>query len=170
MAYKAKVCLLGDFAVGKTSLIRRFVEERFDDSYISSIGVKISRKVLHIAAFDQLETTLMIWDLAGGERFDAMMRNYYAGAAGGLLVYDVTRPDTLDSLQRYMRDFTSVNPHAALIVLGNKADLLTSAQLERPSMLDATLGWYPASAKSGLNVETAFATLSTDCYHRSLRR
>ena len=85
-----KICLLGEFAVGKTSLIRRYVEDKFSDKYLSSIGVKVSRKNVELGD-DTVK--LLIWDLAGGE--DYTQSSYLMGAAGALLVCDVTRADTL---------------------------------------------------------------------------
>ncbi len=95
-----KVCLLGDFAVGKTSLVRRFVEGRFDDKYLSTIGVKISRKTL-ARPYGALH--LIVWDLAGGEEFGAES-SYLRGAAGALIVGDLTRRETLESFERYAAD------------------------------------------------------------------
>ncbi|MFN3372526.1 MAG: Rab family GTPase, partial [Chloroflexus sp.] len=86
----AKICLLGEFSVGKTSLIRRFVEGIFDERYLSTLGVKISR---HSLTIDHIDMNLIIWDTTGGERFNQIVQNYYRGAAGALLVCDLTRPD-----------------------------------------------------------------------------
>ncbi|MGQ9483351.1 MAG: Rab family GTPase, partial [Chloroflexus sp.] len=104
----AKICLLGEFSVGKTSLIRRFVEGVFDERYLSTLGVKINRRTLHI---DQTEINLIIWDTAGGEKFDQVVQNYYRGAAGAILVCDVTRPETLSALHEYATAFHSASPH-----------------------------------------------------------
>ena len=91
-----KVCLLGDFAVGKTSLVRRFVYDLFDDKYISTIGVKVSRKTVSLARDDDIvDLTMMLWDLAGSEEFSRMRASYLRGAACALMVYDISRPETL---------------------------------------------------------------------------
>ena len=87
-AVQKKVCLLGDFAVGKTSLIRRYVEDRFDDKYLSTIGVKISRKIVQRPDY---ALTLLIWDLAGGDDINQLSRRYLLGAVGAILVCDLTR-------------------------------------------------------------------------------
>lgn len=89
-----KVCLLGDFAVGKTSLVRRFVDNRFDDKYLSSIGVKVSRKTLNRSDHT---LNLLIWDLVGGNEFSRREIGYLVGAAGALLVCDLTRLETVDA-------------------------------------------------------------------------
>ncbi|RLC60203.1 MAG: GTP-binding protein, partial [Chloroflexota bacterium] len=91
-----KVCLLGDLAVGKTSLVSRFVYNLFDDKYVSTIGVKVSRKTVIIPrAGDIVELTMMLWNLAGNEEFDRVRASYLRGAAGAVLVCDLTRPETL---------------------------------------------------------------------------
>jgi len=155
-----KICLVGDFAVGKTSLARRFVEGIFDDKYLSSIGANISRKVL---ALDGSDLTLLIWDLVGGEKFDRVIANYYRGSAGALLVCDLTRPETLDKLTGYASDFLGINPAAHLVFVGNKVDL-TSERRIRDVSLAAVAERYHApvfisSAKTGQDVQQAFETL-----------
>ena len=97
-AVKKKICLLGSFAVGKTSLIERFVYNRYDEKYLTTIGVKISQKVL--APIDDpqggrmIQHTFLIWDIAGLEKFDKVVKNYFRGAAGALAVADLTRPES----------------------------------------------------------------------------
>lgn len=82
-----KVCLLGDFAVGKTSLVRRFVEGHFEDKYLSTIGVKVARKSLDR---DETKLNLLIWDLVGGNEFSRSETGYLLGTAGALVVCDLT--------------------------------------------------------------------------------
>ncbi len=157
----AKICLIGDFAVGKTSLIRRFTESRFNESYLSTIGIRVSRKVLQTS--DSLTLTLLIWDTAGGEPFTAVVRSYYRGSRGAALVCDVTRSETVTSLMRYATEFHSVNPGVPLIMMANKIDLrseraVTDAQLDEiAAALDAQL--FFTSAKTGEGVEDAFRAL-----------
>ena len=155
-----KICLLGDFAVGKTSLIRRFTEGIFEDKYLSTIGTKISRKILPIR---NTTLTLLIWDLAGGEEFSRVMHSYYRGASGAILVCDLTRKETLPILTRYAEDFRSINPHTPLVVVGNKVDLLEQQAIP-PSELRAVAvqlegPCFASSAKTGENVEALFQTL-----------
>lgn len=154
-----KVCLLGEFAVGKTSLIRRYVEDKFDDKYLSSIGVKVSRK--NVALGDDT-MKLLIWDLAGGE--DYTQSSYLLGAAGALLVCDVTRPDTLTAVATYQNQLSTVNPNAAFVVVANKVDLTQNRQLSDDNLVQAlptpTTPLYYTSAKTGNNVELAFLALA----------
>jgi len=153
---------LGDFAVGKTSLIRRYVEGRFDERYLSTIGVKISRKVLQRPDH---ELNLLIWDLAGGDDIDQLSRRYLLGAVGGLLVCDLTRPETLDIVQRYVKIMNEVNRDSVLVLVGNKADLDEERSLDEERLAaeaDALgLPWLLTSAKSGLGVEQAFELLAS---------
>ena len=101
-----KVCMLGDFAVGKTSLVRRYVEGSFDDKYLSSIGVKISRKPLEREGH---KLNLILWDLGGSENFAHLQPSYLQGAAGVLIVLDLTRKETLESLDGYVKQIKEVN-------------------------------------------------------------
>ncbi len=162
--YSKKVCLLGDFAVGKTSLVRRFVYSLFEDKYISTVGVKVSRKTVAVPRGEEVvELAMMLWDLAGGEEFDQMQASYMRGAAGALLVCDLTRAETLDHLATYAANLRSLNPDARLVVAGNKHDLasqfqVTPAEVETAA---ARLGapCYLTSAKTGDGVESLFRHL-----------
>lgn len=156
-----KVCLLGDFSVGKTSLVRRFVEGRFDDRYLSTIGVKISRKEL------EREThtlNLLIWDLAGSEEFEHVSQRYLLGASGALIVCDLTRPDTVAVLEDYAEQMTAMNPDVAIVLIGNKVDLVEERAVEDDTIAAAAeaLGrpWLLTSAKSGEKVDDAFLLLA----------
>jgi len=159
-----KVCLLGDFAVGKTSLVRRFVYNRFADKYVSTIGVKVNRKTVMIASGSELvELTMMLWDLAGSEEFDRMRRSYLRGAAGAIWVCDLTRPATLDSLQIYADILFAATPGAQLVLAANKCDLAEDVRI-LPSQLEAIadnygLPFVVTSAKTGDQVEGLFQRL-----------
>jgi len=156
-----KVCLLGDFAVGKTSLIRRFVEGRFDDRYLSTIGVKISRKT--VTRDDHL-LNLLIWDLAGGDDFSKASTSYLRGAAGALLVCDLTRAATLTTLTDYAQQLKALDETAVLVLVGNKADLLDERQISDETLAAAAEAFAApyllTSALTGHHVETAFHHLA----------
>jgi small GTP-binding protein len=156
-----KICLIGDFSVGKTSLVRRFVEGRFEDKYLSTIGVKISRKTINRETH---QLNLILWDLAGGEGESAYPDSYLRGAAGALVVFDLSRPKTLESLQSYQHQILEENKGAVVVVLGNKADLLEGTPGDNP-LLQALEEKIPephllTSAKTGENVEAAFHLLA----------
>jgi len=156
--YIIKLCLLGDGAVGKTSLVRRFVFDVFDDKYIKSFGTKVSKKSLKVG---DATVDLMIWDILGQKSNEALHAAYYRGAAGALAVCDYTRPETMKSLKSWLGSIRSVAGNIPIIILGNKADLpkdLTAAELKA---FGASVGCevIETSAKTGLNVEHAFAEI-----------
>ena len=170
MNISKKVCLLGDFAVGKTSLVRRFIYNLFDDRYLSTIGVKVSRKTVDVSRGNEMvEMNLMIWDLAGSDEFNQARKSYLRGADGALLVCDLTRPQTLSSLHSYATELLQMNPGARFAVAANKRDLvdqptpgaqyLTAEQVEAiAGILDAP--WTLTSARTGDEVETLFRHLA----------
>jgi small GTP-binding protein len=160
-----KVCLLGDFAVGKTSLVRRLVYSRFDDKYISTIGVKVSRKTIAVAAGNQVvELTMMLWDLASSAGLADLRTSYLRGAAGAILVGDITRPDTFSHLADYARQLLGVNPAARFVMAAKKVDLADQAQLpaadieQAAQQLDAPLHY--TSAKDGREVDALLRRLA----------
>lgn len=162
-----KVCLLGDFAVGKTSLVRRFVYDRFDDRYLSTIGVKVSRKSVMVPAGETpVEVTCLLWDIAGNVEAASMQRAYTRGSSAGILVCDLTRAETLAALRHYSSELLAVNRDARFIVVANKADLVEHATLDRRQVeaLAAELGapMFVTSARTGDNVDAMFRQLAAD--------
>ena len=172
MQVSKKVCLLGEFAVGKTSLVRRFVYDAFDDKYISTIGVKVSRKTVVVPHEDEpIDVNVMLWDLAGSEEFSRVRASYFRGAAGAVLVCDLTRPETLEGLYAYSQDLIRVSPGAYFVVAGNKSDLVdeqqaTLADLEAmAAKIEGATGGgsvpcYLSSALTGQDVEALFRRLA----------
>lgn len=156
-----KICLLGDFGVGKTSTVRRFVSNAYDDKYLTTVGVKIDTKELSTASGAPLK--LIIWDIAGGADATPAMNSYLRGMAGYLIVVDGTRPETLEAALG-LRD--QLNAHLGdlpWVGLLNKADLvdqwaIDDARLEALQASGQT--WLKTSALSGENVEQAFAELA----------
>jgi small GTP-binding protein len=158
---QAKVCLLGDFGVGKTSLVRRFVEGRFEDRYLSTIGVKISRKVIDRSDH---QLSLLIWDLAGGESFERYEASYLRGVSGALVVCDLTRRDTLKYIHHYADQLRQTNPSTALVFAANKVDLVDECEIKPEDLhsLSDTLRapYLLTSARTGEQVEAAFTLLA----------
>lgn len=157
-----KICLLGDFAVGKTSLVRRFVEGRFDETYLSTVGVNISRKPVERADYT---LNFLLWDLSGGDDHSSRISGYLRGAAGAIIVCDVTRDTTRFALTRYANHFLKLNPKSPFVMAINKADLLEQRQITHQQLDDISenLGQAPflyTSAKDGANVEASFALLA----------
>ena len=156
-----KLVLIGDFATGKTSLIRRFVDNQFSDDYLTTIGVKISRKNIRTEA---TEVQALIWDIEGGISSKPLNNAYVAGAHGCIIVADITRSQTISNLKNYIT-LTQGAVSIPVIIALNKSDLIASKEAEaiRENVaedLDARGRVYLSSAKSGLNVETLFRHLA----------
>ncbi len=150
--------------MGKTSLVRRFVYNLFDDRYISTIGVRVSRKTITVPAEEQLaEITFMVWDIAGSEEFNRVSTSYLRGAAGAILVYDLTRENTFDQLYNYVLSLYKVNPQAKLVLAGNKSDLVDMNTLDtrKAEQLAAELNapLFFTSAQQGKEVDNVFRHL-----------
>ena len=161
-----KVCLLGDFAVGKTSLVRRYVYSIFEDRYLATIGVRVSRKVLHFAdaaTNDETTLTLMLWDIAGSDVFSRMRASYLRGAGGVMLVCDLTRPETLPNLKEYLAVLRDLNMQVPLVLAANKCDLSDQIRLSTARLEDfvAPLNapYYLTSARDNIAVDAAFQHL-----------
>lgn len=158
-----KICLVGDFSVGKTSLVRRFVDRSFSDQYLTTVGVKISRKLVEI---DTKAVQLLIWDLEGSSKFKDISATHLQGASGAVIVADLTRPETLRHLEDHVTTFLTINPKGLIVVALNKADLvLTEAIAQIQANLgfndhQEILGIYPTSAKTGISVDQIFAQLT----------
>lgn len=159
-----KICLLGDFSVGKTSLVRQFVEGQFDDSYLSTIGVKISRKPVEIPHKDTL-VNLLIWDLAGGDDYSKVTSGYLTGAAGVLMVCDITRKSTLTMLDIYSKQLQKVSKkEVPIVLLINKIDLIKQREISDQDVVDVAerlnAPWLFTSAKTAEGTEEGFALLA----------
>ncbi len=170
-----KICLLGDGAVGKTTLIKKFVFDKFDDKYIMTFGTKVTKKNVCLSCGGtDFDLTMMIWDILGQRVHDSLHATYYQGAAGALLVCDVTRRQTLDGLDEWARVFRGVCPETPIIFLGNKSDLTDQAQVSESDLaaLAAKYGTvhYMTSAKTGAHVEESFLRLGTTIVEGMLGR
>ncbi|MGC9523978.1 MAG: Rab family GTPase [Limnospira sp.] len=164
-----KMCMVGDFSVGKTSLIRQFVDRQFSDQYLSTVGVKISRKAVelnNIKPSETLNLQLLIWDIEGHTKFKAIAPSYLQGAAGVMLVADLTRQETIERLIEHLNLFLSVNPKGEIIVALNKSDLVNESQLQNltrcvpPEVSEKAVGIYQTSAKTGDYVDEIFQKLA----------
>jgi small GTP-binding protein len=153
---RKKILLIGDFNVGKTSLIRRYVDNSFDEKYLTTIGVKISKKCLTI---EGLECELLIWDVEGQTPHKRIPHSYLKGASGAIFVADVNRSETIEGIDAHITTFLSINPHSKYVIAYNKADLLTAQQQE---MLSLSGDIFLTSAKENLNVERLFITLAKE--------
>jgi small GTP-binding protein len=155
-----KICMLGSFAVGKTSLVRRFVESIYSDVYQTTVGVKIDKKNMKV---DEKEISLVLWDIYGEDDYQKMRWTYLRGASGYLLVADGTRKTTLEkavSLEQKVREEVGAIPFVLVI---NKSDLIRDWELD-PALESqlAANGWgiLRSSAKTGEGVEESFSLLT----------
>lgn len=152
--------MVGDFGVGKTSLIRRFVEQQFSDQYLSTVGVKISRKTL-----ESVNLQMLIWDLEGHTKFKAIAPTYLQGGSGVVIVADVSRQETVERITDHIKLFLSVNPKGSIVLALNKSDLVEDEKLTKLTHLvqlqysEQVLGVYQTSAKTGLYVDEIFNKL-----------
>ena len=165
--YQKKICLIGDPAVGKTSLIRRFIENTYDDNYISTIGTNVLPKLvpLYIPETGQtIKIKLLIWDIAGQASFSNVQTSYYRGAEGALIVSDLTRHDTLESIPAWIYQFQKAAPKVPFVLLANKSDLFEDKTFEIIEAEKLAKSYkthaFLTSAKSGNGVENTFHTLA----------
>lgn len=157
MPISKKVILVGHFGVGKTSLIKRFVHQKFSDDYLTTIGVKIDKKVLKV---DEVEVTLIIWDIAGETNQSKIPKSYQLGAHGVLYVFDVTRPSTYQNLNEQVTYLKQMLPKAPIEVIANKNDLISAEECEQLLSKIDHEGIHTTSAKTGENVEAIFESLA----------
>ncbi|PZU96321.1 MAG: GTP-binding protein [Pseudanabaena sp.] len=176
-----KICLIGDFGVGKTSLIRQFVDRQFSDQYLSTVGVKISRKIVYLDEdlhkksagdsddsqnFKQIQ--LVVWDIEGSTRFKAIAPSYLQGAKGALIVGDVTRSSSIENLKSHIHLFQSVNPKSCAIIALNKIDLIDSYgqdqlfQSMAKELKDIKISIHMTSAKTSVGVDPIFQALAQE--------
>jgi len=159
MMLQKKICMLGAFATGKTSLVVQFVHSIFTDKYYTTIGVKIDKKELTIGTQD---VNLVLWDLAGEDEFLQVHMSYLRGSSGYLLVADGTRPATLDTARSLQKRVEAAIGHVPFVLMLNKSDLTAGWEVGEEALADLReKGWdiIITSARSGLGVEEAFVML-----------
>ena len=157
----AKVCVLGDFSVGKTSTISRFVRNEFSEKYQTTVGVKIDVREVTLDSGDTLK--LIFWDLAGSDDIDHLQQAYLRGAAGYLLVADGTRRETLGNALELHKSVQSALGALPFVALVNKSDLEREWEVgddEHIAAQQAGVDWQRCSAKSGDNVDEAIRALA----------
>ena len=157
-----KVVLLGDPAVGKTSLFIRYLDNKFDEHYKPTLGFDISvKKISTIRA----EFSLAIWDIAGTEQFKSLRGSYLDGAQGSIIVCDVTRPGTLNNIPYWNETCMEMTGNIPTIVVGNKIDLKEYVKIEKENLEEMAkeinaVAVFESSAKTGENVQEIFQELT----------
>lgn len=169
-----KILMLGDGAVGKTSLIRRFVVNKFDDKYIATIGTRITAKDMQIELNGApIYLKLQVWDILGQKGYKRLHQSSFKGVDGVFMVADITGRDTLESLRDYwIPEVHSIAGPVPMIILANKSDLIAQAQFDERYLKEFAAEYkvpsYLTSAKNAENVERAFEVLGKKILkHRS---
>lgn len=173
--YNFKLIMVGAGGVGKTSLIKKYVENKFSESYKETIGVNILIKDLQI---DNKKVQLLCWDVAGQEKFGRVRQMYYRGASAAMVVYDVTKPSTYLQVPDFVQDFREIQGNVPLFLVGNKIDLrkeidmvtkslikedlkpISSEKGEEMKKLINAIDFIETSAKTGELVDKAFETIA----------
>jgi small GTP-binding protein len=151
-----KVILTGSFGVGKTSLFNQFIHQQFSDKYLTTIGVKVNKKNITIG--DE-ELSLLLWDIAGEVAQDKVPASYFLGAGGIIYVVDLSRPLTFNNMKADLAFLEKLLPDTTIIVVGNKKDLVSPADLaDMAQNLDVKFD-FTTSAKTGENVDALFLEL-----------
>lgn len=151
-----KVILTGSFGVGKTSLFNQFIYQQFSDKYLTTIGVKVNKKELVI---DGEELSMLLWDIAGEVAQDKVPASYFLGAGGIIYVVDLSRPITFTNMETDIAFLKKLLPDTTIIIVGNKKDLVSAAELAELAQ-NLTVKWdFTTSAKTNENVDALFLEL-----------
>ena len=158
-AYLFKIVFLGDGSVGKTSLVGRFVYDSFEGDYLATIGTDIHLKLVNI---DDILVKLVIWDIAGQDNFAQLRKAYYMNASGAFLVYDTSRPETIERVDNWIKALYDVTGKIPLIVCENKTDLESqiSQEVKDAVVKKHNVKMIKTSAKEDTNVEEAFTEMT----------
>jgi len=164
--YLFKYIIVGDTAVGKSCLLLQFTDKRFQPVHDLTIGVEFGSRTITI---DSNQIKLQIWDTAGQEKFRSITRSYYRGAAGCLLVYDITRRETFEHLPTWLDDCRKYsNQNITIMLIGNKSDSENKRQVSKEEGEEFArknnLTFVETSAKTSDNVEHAFFESSRNIY------
>jgi small GTP-binding protein len=157
---KKKICMLGAFAVGKTSLVKRFVQSIFSEKYLTTVGAKVEKKTVSI---NDQDIVLVLWDIYGEDEFNKLKTAYLKGASGCLLVIDRTRKDTFETAMKIKKLAESQIGKIPILLVFNKSDHNINYEVDDDFIDDLKrqrLDLIKTSAKTGEGVEDAFLTLT----------
>ena len=164
-----KIVLIGDTSVGKTNMLSRYISNEYNPNSQSTIGVELSTKNY---IFDNNEVKVQIWDTAGQEKYRSITSSYYKGAQGCLLVYDITRKETFDNIDKWFSELkNSSNSDITAILIGNKCDLsnerkVTTEEAQKKAKL-LNMAFMETSALDGSNIDKAFSELVSNVYQKN---
>jgi small GTP-binding protein len=164
--YVIKILTLGDSGVGKTSIIQKFINEKFNQSMLSTIGVDFQSKVIII---DNIKVKLKIWDTTGQERFKTLTSQYYNGADGALLIFDITSKMTFDRISFWMNELNEKKKlnELGLLLIGNKIDLNDKRTVDKEEAeifaRENNINYYETSASKNININNVINDIAKQC-------
>lgn len=163
-----KVVLIGESGVGKSNLLSRFTKDEFNHDSRTTIGVEFSTRTVQLSGFT---VKAQIWDTAGLERYRAITSAYYRGAVGALLVYDITKHLTYESVERWLKElYEHADPHVVVMLVGNKNDLESERSVPTEEAKDFSekngLLFLETSALESTNVEAAFNSVLAEIHKK----
>ena len=172
--YKFRVVLLGEAAVGKTSLVRRYTENVFDEEYKQTIGTTFATKDINVTGTDGTvrKVRLNVWDMGGQSTYRELRRQFMKGASAAIVVYDITRPETFMAMNNWFESFKEVCPNAPVLICANKMDLIDKRMVpHEPGMM--LRDWFQAeyfetSAKTGDAVDNVFTRIAEVVLEKAL--
>ena len=163
-----RITMLGDSAVGKTSLISKFLNQNFDENYLTTIGKdKLEKKVV---MEDGNEIKLIIWDTAGQERFHSIATSTIKGSHGIILTFDLTKRSSFNSLESWLNDIKENSNEVPVVIFGNKCDLFENYEVENEEAKkfakEHNLQYFETSAKQNVNVQEGFNSIAEIAYEK----
>ncbi|MFW9834847.1 MAG: GTP-binding protein [Candidatus Thorarchaeota archaeon] len=164
--YLFKLVFLGEGAVGKTSLVGRYVYDSFEGDYLATIGTDIHVKMVHV---DETVVKLVIWDIAGQDNFAQLRRAYYMNASGAFFVFDTTRPETIERVDEWLNALFAVTGKIPIVLLENKVDLESAIEesMKKAVKEKHSVPILQTSAKEDTNVEEAFREMTREILEKS---
>ena len=170
--YVIKILTLGDSGVGKTSIIQKFINDKFNQSMLSTIGVDFQSKVIII---DNIKVKLKIWDTTGQERFKTLTSQYYNGADGALLIFDVTNKESFERINFWMNELNEKKKlnELGLLLIGNKIDLVNKRIIDKEEAenfaKNNNLSYYETSALKNININNIIIDIAKQCLNNIKR-
>ena len=163
-----KIILVGDTSVGKTNIINKYIKNEFREDFYATIGVEFSHKKFVV---ENRKIKAQIWDTAGQERYKAITRAYYKGAKGAFIVYDITRKETFDDIDKWRNELiSSCNKEVTVMLIGNKCDLEDQREISKEQGEEKAksfgFSFLETSALSGENLEKGFQMLIEEIYQK----
>ena len=166
-----KIIIIGDASTGKTNILSKYLNNKFEKDSKATIGVEFGNKIFEIK---NSRVNCQIWDTAGQERYKSMTKAFYKGALGALIVYDISKKDTFDNVENWITDLKkSSDKKVSIILIGNKNDLEESRQVKKEEgemkAKEYGIAFLETSALNGNNIEIAFKTLVDEVYNQCHR-